>query len=431
MTSNPAVHTSTSVHFQQEASELLQQIGDELQTLRQNFSIQKTHTLMRLTHTLKGAAATVGLDVVQTITQALENAFKALCARDASLTPTVEQLIFEGYRCLERLLTPAMAQDCEADLLDEIKRIAVQLQENLGDRFGQSSHIPSSAELGVDIIQSVFENGVTDYLDELENALVNPDPNSLNELLKIQAEVFIGLAESLGLPGFGNIAKATVAALKQHPENAMSIAQIALDDYRAGQTRVLQCDRTQGGAPSEALLQLSQSPSPPAKSWLSTLWQWLKQPIFQSCSVQDTSSSPNNLSLDLLFQQCHRDLETLIEQQHKPVLVKIKGDSSSLEETVINQLHQPLNHLVHNAFNHNIETPDIRQQQGKTATGKIQLAARRTDHHLIMCVWDDGYGANPEPVRQQVAPQLNRLRGTITAAHQPGKGTCFTLKVPV
>ena len=436
MSSNQAVLDPTFIHFEQEASALLQQIGEELQTLNQNFSLQKAHTLMRLAHTLKGAAATVGLDVVKTVTQALENTFKALCTPDASLTPVVEQLIFEGYSCLELLLSPplATAQSSESDILDRMSVIVAQLQDNLGDRYGQSSCLPSSAQLGVDVTQSIFESGVTDYLNELESALTIPNPDSLKQLLLSHADVFIGLSESLRLPGFGNIARATVAALKQHPDKVVFIAHMALRDYRAGQTKVLQGDRNQGGAPGETLVELSTH----SNHWLKTIWQWLNQPISCPCWLQrQANATPNNgqtpidLSLNQLFQQCHNDLEHLIKQQHKPVLVNMKGGDTLVEHTVTAQLHKPLTHLVYNAFNHNIEIPEVRQQRGKSSAGKIQLAARRTKRHLVMCVWDDGHGANPEPVRQQVQPQIKRLGGTITAAHHPGKGTCFTLKVPV
>lgn len=87
---------SVPSYFLQEASELLQQMDSELQTLAGEFGVQKVYALMRIAHTLKGAAASVGLDHIRTTTHALENVFRALCGPNATLTPAIESLIFEG-----------------------------------------------------------------------------------------------------------------------------------------------------------------------------------------------------------------------------------------------------------------------------------------------------------------------------------------------
>lgn len=416
--------------FQREASDLLQQIGNELQQLRQNFSIQKAHNLMRLTHTLKGAAAIVGLDVIQTATQALENAFKALCTPDASLSPSVEALIVEGYGCLKLLLSVPLvnAQINESEVVDRLNMIVAQMQTTLGNRFGQDSFLPTSAQLGVDVTHSIFESGVTEYLDELTQALVTPDPIFLKELLHIQADVFIGLGESLDLPGFGNIAQTTLAALNQHPNQVVHIAQLALQDYRAAQARILQGDRNQGGAPSQALVTLGQPlQSPPQPDWLNNFWQRLSQPRQVS---QTRSIDLKMQSLGQLFQQCHEELQRLTQQQGKPIVVKIKGEDIQIEQTLANQLSAILQHLVRYAFYQDIEMPAVRKKRRKSAIGKIQLAAKQVEQHIVICVWDNGRGLNPETVRLQVQPYISALNGTITAAYLAGKGTCFTLKVP-
>ncbi|EKV00292.1 chemotaxis protein histidine kinase-like protein [Leptolyngbya sp. PCC 7375] len=448
MSSNQAILQPPPTYFQQEAAQLLQQIGDELQALSQNFSIQKAHTLMRLAHTLKGAAATVGLDVIKTITQALENAFKALCTPDANLTPTVKDLIFEGYNCLELMVSVRLAKEPidESNMLDRIATIVSQLQENLGDRFGQDSYLPTSIELGVDVTQAIFESGVTDYLNELSQALKTPDPDSLKALLHIHADVFIGLAESLQLPGFGAIAKATLAALKQHPAQTVHIAHIALDDYRAGQTKVLQGDRNQGGAPSSALLQLG-TQVPQRTNRLQGLWQWLNQPITMprkapQIQVAQPSSPPQTLPtkpisvvkkqpLTQVFLNCQENLSDLTRQHDKPVLVEIRENEVLIDQAIAQRLYDPLLQLVHYAFKQDLEMPTVRQRQGKSALGRIQLAAKQAEQHLVMCVWDDGYGLNPETPCQQVRPQIASLQGTVTAAYSPGKGTCFTLRIPL
>lgn len=302
-------------YFLQEASELLQTIDVELQTLRQGFSIQKMHSLMRAAHTLKGAASSVGLDAIKTTTHSLEDAFKALCVPDANLTPVVERLIFEAYDCLQLLFSAQStnAQIDESGVLDRMAGVVVKLRENLGDQFGQDAYLPTSDELGFDMTKSIFEMGVNQRLDELEQAIKSSDPESLTSLLESQAEVFFGLAESLNLPGFGKIARTTVAALKHKPEQVVRIAKAALQDYRSAQTKVLQGDRIEGGAPSRTLQSLArQTPvSPkshkthqrhkvsriPQKSskpgWFSKLWSRLNQPVVQ---VLSPTESPSKVS---------------------------------------------------------------------------------------------------------------------------------------
>lgn len=310
MTSDPVSSQPVPSYFLQEASELLQQMNDELQTLNQDFNVQRVYALMRIAHTLKGAAASVGLDSIKTTVHSLENVFRALCSPSAQLTPAVESLVFEGYSCLQLLLSAqiAEAQIDEASILDRMADVVARLEKHLGSRFGQDGYLPTSSELGVDITQSVFEKGVTKRLQELETALKNPDPETLVTLLQTQADVFSGLAESFNLPGFGQIVETTLAALHHRPELVIQIAEIALEDYRAGKDLVLKGDRTQGGEPSLMLKKLAEKPStkPERGSWIGQVWNVLNQPIpgtaphpksvQQTPSVHDTATNDELLS---------------------------------------------------------------------------------------------------------------------------------------
>ena len=254
-----AASDQTYQYFLQEAEELLQTMDDELQDLAASFSVQKVHNLMRAAHTLKGAAASVGLDSIKDTTHSLEDVFKALCHADTVISIELEGLIFEGYDCLKLLMSAQLAgaQVDEADILDRMTGVMTRLQDELGDRFGQEGHLPTSTDLGVDMTQSIFEAGVMQRLDSFEAALVNPDVEALRTLMKTQAEVFVGLAESLDLPGFAEIALTTQEALAQNPEKVLEIAEVALANYRAAQADVLAGDRTQGGTPSDTLKQFA------------------------------------------------------------------------------------------------------------------------------------------------------------------------------
>lgn len=256
MTTDIQVSEQTHQYFLQEAAELLQTMDDELQEIREDFSVQKVHNLMRAAHTLKGASASVGLDNVKKTTHSLEDVFKALCHQDTVISVEMEGLIFQGYDCLKLLMSSQLAgaKVDEADILDRMASIVTQLQEMLGDRFGQGGHLPTSSELGFDMTQSIFEVGVTQRIESLEEALEAPDEEELVELLDTQVEVFIGLAESLDLPGFGEVANMTRKAIETNPDKVVEIAAVALANYKEAQAAVLGGDREQGGAPSPALL---------------------------------------------------------------------------------------------------------------------------------------------------------------------------------
>ena len=259
MTNDPTIREQSYRYFLQEAPELLQALEHELLSLREDYSINKVHNLMRTTHTLKGAAASVGLETIKTVAHSLEDIFKALFNPDLTIDLEIEALLFEGYECLRLPLAAQLTggQVNDTEILDRTAAVFAQLEEKLGDCFGQEAQIPSSIELGFDVTQSIFEVGVTQRLEEIAAVVASADPAVVATTLRTQCEVFLGLAESLNLPGFGAIAQAAIAALDTHPEQAVTIGQTALADFQAGQVAILNGDRTQGGQPSLTLQQLA------------------------------------------------------------------------------------------------------------------------------------------------------------------------------
>ncbi|WP_292825057.1 hybrid sensor histidine kinase/response regulator [Nostoc sp. JL33] len=248
------------IYFLAEAPELLQIIEQELFSLSEGYSIAKVHNLMRATHTLKGGAANVGLEVIKMIAHFLEDVFKALYNPKVVIDVELQTLLLQGYECLSIALNTELIGSTinDDELLHRATSVFAQLQEKLGDAFGAESHIPSSEELGFDIVQSVFEVGVEQRLNSIADAVNNP-PNSDDfiEFLQSQAEVFFGLAESLNLPGLGEIAQTILSALQANPTQVQQIAEIALADLQQAQQLVLAGDRTSGGKTSPALRKLT------------------------------------------------------------------------------------------------------------------------------------------------------------------------------
>lgn len=253
------------IYFLAEAPELIQTIEQELFSLVASRSTAKVHNLMRATHTIKGGAATVGLNTIQMIAHSLEDVFKALYSPNVVIDDELQTLLFAAYECLYIALTAELNGNIinEDEILERASAIFAKLQTKLGDDFGNDAHIPTSEELGFDIVKSIFEVGVKERLVSIQAAISNIEDNTeLIDFLSAEVEVFIGLAQSLNLPGFGEIAQTTLAALQANPNQTRQIAEIAYADFLQAQQDVLAGDRTHGGTPSTTLKQLALATTP-------------------------------------------------------------------------------------------------------------------------------------------------------------------------
>ncbi len=260
MITDTSIREQGYIYFLAEAPELVQIIEQELFSLSEGYSTAKIHNLMRATHTLKGGAANVGLEVIKMIAHFLEDVFKALYNPNVVIDDELQTLLIQAYECLSIALNTELIGSTvnDEELLQRASSVFAQLQEKLGDAFGADTHIPTSEELGFDIVQSVFEVGVQQRLNSIAETITNPPNNTeFIEFLQSQAEVFIGLAESLNLPGLGGISQTILSALQANPTQVKEIAEIALADLQQAQQLVLAGDRISGGQVSLSLQKLT------------------------------------------------------------------------------------------------------------------------------------------------------------------------------
>ncbi|MDJ0599802.1 MAG: hybrid sensor histidine kinase/response regulator [Crocosphaera sp.] len=258
---NPDIRDQAYQFFIEEVPELLQIIETGLLTLKEKRDKSTVHEIMRAAHSIKGGAASVELNTIKIISHRLEDIFKALYDETVIIDDSLESLLLEAY---DHLRDP-LEEQIDTGSFDEEKAIetAIPLFEAieavLGDSMAQGEqYIPSSADLGIDIVSSLFEVDVTQGLEVIERAIASEDKEQITQVLRDQGEVFNGFAELLALPGFGEIVQTTIQALEQSPAEALTIAQVALRDFKQSQHLVLvEGDRTSGGQPSPELLSLA------------------------------------------------------------------------------------------------------------------------------------------------------------------------------
>ena len=261
MSLNPDIRDQAYQFFVEEAQELLQVLETGLLDLRQDHSTPKVHELMRAAHSIKGGAASVELSAIGLLAHRLEDFFKALYSDEVDIDAELENLLLRGYDCLSQPLLEqieAGAFDEEAALLNA-EPVFAALEERLAEALENAdNYIPSSNDLGVDIVSSIFEVDVVQALDRLEAVIQNPSDYDPAAELEQTLEMFAGFAELFNLPGFTDIVQTARSALQSHPDRTIDIIRATVADCTEATEQVLAGDRQQGGTVSQALLDLAQ-----------------------------------------------------------------------------------------------------------------------------------------------------------------------------
>lgn len=258
MAIDPDIRDQAYQFFVEEAPALLQILEAGLLTLKQERSTAKVHDLMRAAHSIKGGASSVGLDAIATLAHHLENVFKALYSEALAIDADLESHLLQAYDCLrmplmEQITTGAFDQEAALAIADPIFS---RLEERCGDTLLHAdSYLPSSTDLGVDMISAIFEVDVAQGLERLAAVVSHPQEYEVAGELRAQVEVFEGFAEFLNLPEFGAIAKTVQQALAAHPDRALEIARLALTDFECSRQAILGENRKEIG-PSASLIAL-------------------------------------------------------------------------------------------------------------------------------------------------------------------------------
>jgi two-component system, chemotaxis family, sensor histidine kinase and response regulator PixL len=260
-------------YFLSEAPELLQTIEHEILTLPSDRTTAKVHNLMRALHTLKGAAANVGLATIERIAHDFEDVTRVFYNLEVEIDRSIQSLLLDGYAGLQECLNAQVMnlQIDERAIVDRLVLTMEQLKLKLGDWTNTEFELPTAIELGFDIVASIFETTIQEQIDTLRAVIATHNVTEIAACLQSIAEVGIGLAESFELPGFLEIDRAIIAALAHHPDLTESIANLALHNLQQAQTQVLAGDRTNGGTVCPELANLARNsvvavtpPPPPA-----------------------------------------------------------------------------------------------------------------------------------------------------------------------
>ncbi|MBV1883782.1 MAG: chemotaxis protein CheA [Pseudomonadales bacterium] len=209
---------------------------------------------------------------------------------------------------------------------------------------------------------------------------------------------------------------------------------------------------------------------------LSRLKEGLGQLEHNTRDLQESVLRIRMLPINFTFSRFPRLIRDLSRQLDKKVELKIIGEETELDKTVMEKIGDPIVHLVRNSMDHGLESPEVRLAAGKDETGLLTLSAYHQGGNIVIQVKDDGAGLNKERILQKAvenglvgeketlsAEQINdlvfrpgfstaseitdvsgrgvgmdvvrrniqELNGTVEVVSEEGKGCVFTIRLPL
>ncbi len=192
--------------------------------------------------------------------------------------------------------------------------------------------------------------------------------------------------------------------------------------------------------------------------------------------IQDSVMAIRAQPVKSVFQRMPRLVREVAAMTGKPVRLVTEGEATEVDKTVIERLADPLTHMIRNAIDHGLESPEKRAAAGKSAEGVVKLAAMHRSGRIVIEVSDDGGGINRERVKgiaiekgliaadatlsdeeidnlifmpgfstaaevsdisgrgvgmDVVRRSIQALGGRINITSKPGKGSTFTMSLPL
>lgn len=394
--------------FASETTDTLAAIEEGLMDLEDNPSdMDIINTIFRSFHSLKGAAGFLGISTINVLCHECESLLDKLRKKTVVFNQAMTEALLQSVDVI-KIINEQMAentQESKKSLPDaelslpryEIDTLLVQLvqsekgeieedavdeeQLRLGDLL-LSKHLVTQNQLDSalgsqkPIGEILLETGAISK-DQLEKALAEQKPvgKILVEMGAVEERVVAGTLKEQSVKK----RKAAVASLKVDTEKLDSLLELV------GELVISQSIVSQDTA-------LANEGNRPLQKNLLNLGKITK-------SIQDHVMNLRMVPLRQTFQKMSRLVRDLSKKMKKPVNFEMTGEDTEIDKTLIEELSDPLVHLMRNALDHGIESPQEREDKGKSRVGNVKLSAFHKGGNVYIEIKDDGAGIDPERVR--------------------------------
>ncbi|MCF4150637.1 chemotaxis protein CheA [Dethiosulfovibrio sp. F2B] len=452
-----------------EATDNLQQLNELILAVEQDRRSRDTiDEIFRTAHTLKGMSATMGFKHMAELTHALEDRFSKVRSGDEDLTDDDIDHLFQSLDLMQSMVDAI--RDGGTDQDTDISALVAQLREENVDSASSVEKGAEEAELSDqekewlvdatkmglavykvkvvldqecllkaaraymvvsrleemgeivkcdpsvdDLEKEQFDHsfivyiGTKDEADVVKNAVMSVSEVVETEVLswevekgEVSKEVAVSEEKSAKVTAASPKAKQTDEALKttKAPKAKKTSQTVRVDIGRLDSLMNLVGELVIGKARIERLV-------------LESKLREFDEPLSQlgriSGDIQELVTKLRMVPVSFIFDRFPRLIRDISKNLGKDVELVIEGQETELDRTVIDEIGDPMVHLIRNSVDHGVETPEIRKAAGKPAQGTIRIAAYQEGNSVIIEVSDDGKGIDPVAVGKKAVE-----RGMVT-----------------
>ncbi len=486
--------------FYQEAREHLEDINFLLMKMEKDPENEEfARHLMRTLHTLKGSAAMVYLEPVEKLAHLSEDIVERFLEKEEPISQQAFDLLFEVVDEIEFIIDSQMhgLKGKTRNFADIVER----LQSLLGEVTPASEELPPEGKEAPKETPPSEKKEFLSITDELETGKVAPRDayvrlhvNQMDTLLNEAAELVINHTQF----------KKQVEKLKNYlprldveSKNLQNVLWY-LETIMNEEKRIIELVQNQlKDTPAVAESQKNQIEN--IQRTMHNLRVFYDNFIRNLQGIKDSSKAYEEqihkitqlsthiheeimqarlVPIGMLFQRFHRPLRDLARKYNKKIKLYVEGESTELDRVLIEELYEPLLHILRNAIGHGIELPQERKKAGKSEEGLIRISATHDRNFVTVEIADDGRGIDVEKVKAKaielgllsesaageatvqeifeflmhpgfstadgtdrlsgrgvgldvVKNQIQKIKGDIRIYSEKGRGTRFLIRVPI
>ncbi len=343
--------------------------------------------LFRPFHTIKGMAGFLNLRDINRLTHEVETLLDQGRKGKRQITPGLIDLVFDVVDILKAQLasiaTYMIDPDGEPVSQPPIAKLIDKLRDVVAGRLEPEGRHPTEGALGQKLGENLVEQGacakeVVDFA-----------------LQKQQEEPTRKTGEILTETGVATPRQVSQALRAQKPEPPGRSARSAAAGDRSVRIETAKLDSLVDMVGELVIAQTLVGANPQIASD-DKLSKDVSQVGKIVRDVQEVAMAMRMIPIGPTFQKMARLVRDVSRKAGKRVELHISGEDTELDKNVIQQIGDPLVHMVRNAVDHGVEMPEVRRSAGKPETGHVYLSASHQGGNILIEISDDGKGLDPE-----------------------------------